>query len=88
MPDQNPDPNTADYVLDVQSGETGFSGSRQTKTLGYNGSYLGPVIRLKQGEKVNIHVNNQLDVSTTVHWHGLVVDGEQDGGPHQGILRE
>jgi len=86
LPDQNPDPNTADYVLDVQSGETGFSGSRQTKTLGYNGSYLGPVIRLKQGEKVNIHVNNQLDVSTTVHWHGLVVDGEQDGGPHQGIL--
>ncbi len=83
--DRNSDPNTADFVLDVQSGETVFFDGRQTMTLGYNGSYLGPVIRFKKGENVNIHVNNQLDVSTTVHWHGLVVDGEQDGGPHQGI---
>ena len=85
LPDLNPDPNTADFVLDVQSGETNFLGNRQTKTLGYNGSYLGPVIRFRKGEKVNIRINNQLDFSTTLHWHGLVVDGEQDGGPHQGI---
>lgn len=85
LPDLNPDPNTADFVLNVQSGETNFIGSRQTKTLGYNGSYLGPVIRMKKGEKVHIQVNNHLDFSTTLHWHGLVVDGEQDGGPHQGI---
>lgn len=85
LPDQNPDPDIADFILDVQSGETDFLGSRQTKTLGYNGSYLGPVIRFRNGEKVNIQVNNQLGFSTTLHWHGLVVDGEQDGGPHQGI---
>ena len=85
LEDQNPDPNTAKYVLDVQSGETNFFDNKQTKTLGYNGSYLGPVIRFRKGEKVNIQVNNQLGFSTTLHWHGLVVDGEQDGGPHQGI---
>lgn len=85
LQDQNPDPNIADFILDVQSGETNFLGGQQTKTLGYNGSYLGPVIRFRNGEKVNIQVNNQLDFSTTLHWHGLVVDGEQDGGPHQGI---
>jgi FtsP/CotA-like multicopper oxidase with cupredoxin domain len=85
LPDLNPDPNTADFVLDVQSGETSFLGSQQTKTLGYNGSYLGPVIRFRKGETINIRVNNQLEFSTTLHWHGLVVDGEQDGGPHQGI---
>jgi len=85
LPDLNPDPDTADFILDVQSGETSFLGNRQTKTLGYNGSYLGPVIRMRKGEKVHIQVNNQLDFSTTLHWHGLVVDGEQDGGPHQGI---
>lgn len=85
LPDQNPDPNTVDFVLDIQSGETNFIGSRQTKTLGYNGSYLGPVIRFRKGEQVNIMVNNQLGFATTLHWHGLVVDGDQDGGPHQGI---
>lgn len=85
LQDQNPDPNIADFVLNAQSGQTNFIGSRLTQTLGYNGSYLGPVLRIKQGEKVNIQVNNQLNFSTTLHWHGLVVDGEQDGGPHQGI---
>ena len=85
LQDQNTDPNIADFVLDVQSGETDFFGGNETKTLGYNGSYLGPVMRIRQGEKVNILVNNQLGFSTTLHWHGLVVDGEQDGGPHQGI---
>lgn len=85
LQDQNPDPNVADFILDAQSGETNLIGSRLTQTLGYNGSYLGPVIRIKQGEKVNFQVNNQLSFSTTIHWHGLVVDGEQDGGPHQGI---
>ena len=42
-------------------------------------------MRIQRGQKVNIQVNNLLPFPTTVHWHGLVVDGEQDGGPHQGI---
>ncbi|MHB8962348.1 MAG: multicopper oxidase family protein [Saccharofermentanales bacterium] len=85
LQDQNPDPNIADFILDAQSNQTNFIGSQLTKTLGYNGSYLGPVLRIRKGEKVNIRVNNQLSFPTTIHWHGLVVDGEQDGGPHQGI---
>ncbi len=85
LQDQNPDPNVADYVLDAQSGETRFLEGKKTKTLGYNGSYLGPVLRFKKGETVNIQVNNNLSFPTTLHWHGLVVDGDQDGGPHQGI---
>ncbi len=85
LKDQNPDPNIAEFILDAQLGETNFIGTRLTETLGYNGSYLGPVLRVRQGEKVYIRVNNRLGFSTTIHWHGLVVDGEQDGGPHQGI---
>lgn len=85
LQDTNADPGAADFVLDVQSGQTQFFNDRSTATLGYNGTYLGPVLRMRKGEKVRIRVNNQLDFPTTVHWHGLVVDGEQDGGPHQGI---
>ncbi len=85
LQDQNPDPAIADYVLEAQSGQTRFIDGQMTRTLGYNGSYLGPVIRMRTGETVNIQVVNQMSVSTTLHWHGLVVDGEQDGGPHQGI---
>ena len=30
-------------------------------------------------------VENALDVATTTHWHGLLVPGHNDGGPHQAI---
>ena len=85
LPDQNPDPGVAEFVLNAQAGQTNFFADRSTPTLGYNGSYLGPVLRIRRGERVTIHVNNQLNTATTIHWHGLVVDGDQDGGPHQGI---
>ena len=86
LADTNPDTDTADFELTAQSGRTEFLSGKSTDTFGFNGSYLGPVIRVRRGEKVNITVKNKLNAPTTVHWHGLVVDGEQDGGPHQGIL--
>ena len=45
------------------------------------GSYLGPVIRLQKGQKVRIHLHNQLDEDTITHWHGLHVPAEVDGHP-------
>src|SRR5690625_1559413 len=51
----------------------------------YNGDYLGPVIRVRKGEEVSVKVKNKLDDVTTIHWHGLEVDGDEDGGPHSGI---
>ncbi len=86
LEDTHPDPGVADYVLTAQTGQTRFINELPASTLGYNGTYLGPVLRFKQGEKVNIRVDNNLSFATTIHWHGLVVDGDQDGGPHQGIL--
>jgi FtsP/CotA-like multicopper oxidase with cupredoxin domain len=44
-------------------------------------SYLGPVIRLQKGQKVRIHLHNQLDEDTITHWHGLHVPAEVDGHP-------
>ncbi len=43
------------------------------------------MIKVKSGETVNMHVNNDLSDSTSVHWHGLEVNGPEDGGPHQVI---
>jgi blue copper oxidase len=86
LEDTNPDPMISDFVLNAGRGETEFLKGLKTDTLGYNGSYLGPLIRMREGEKVNISVNNNLDDPTTIHWHGLLVDGDQDGGPHQGIM--
>jgi blue copper oxidase len=34
---------------------------------------------------VTIDFTNHLPEPTTVHWHGLIIPGEVDGGPHQPI---
>ncbi|CAA9535579.1 MAG: Multicopper oxidase [uncultured Thermomicrobiales bacterium] len=47
----------------------------------YNGVTPGPEIRVTEGDKVRIHVFNELPQSTAVHWHGLVVPNNQDGVP-------
>ncbi len=85
LEDKNPDPDRADFELVVQKSTTSFFEGKYTETYGYNGNYLGPVIRVKEGQNVSITVRNLLDEDTTVHWHGLLVPGEMDGGPHQVI---
>ena len=69
--------------LEVQAGITEFFPGRTSKTLGYNGSHLGPTIRVNRGDEVEIAVSNGLNEDTTVHWHGLLIPAELDGGPHQ-----
>lgn len=44
-------------------------------------SYLGPTIRLRRGQRVKIHIHNELPEDTTVHWHGLHVPSDVDGQP-------
>jgi FtsP/CotA-like multicopper oxidase with cupredoxin domain len=76
---------TKSFNLTVQTGSVSFFGGAKTPTQGFNGNYLGPTIRVKRGDKVDINVENTLNESTTVHWHGLHIPGEADGGPHQVI---
>jgi len=85
LEDLNPEENKAEFELEVQYGKKEFIQGYQAETLGYNGDYLGPVIRVNRDDDVKINVINSLDEPTTVHWHGLEVPGEMDGGPHQVI---
>jgi FtsP/CotA-like multicopper oxidase with cupredoxin domain len=45
------------------------------------GSYLGPTIRAKQGDKVRIRFSNKIPENTIIHWHGLHVPAAMDGHP-------
>jgi FtsP/CotA-like multicopper oxidase with cupredoxin domain len=44
------------------------------------GSYLGPTLRLRQGQRVRIVFDNEIPDETIVHWHGLDVPEDMDGG--------
>ena len=77
------DPTKATFELTALKGKVEFFSGKQTDTFGYNGNYLGPTIRVKKGQEVNIKVKNQLDETITTHWHGALLPGEMDGGPRQ-----
>src|SRR5690348_4183714 len=51
--------------------------------LGYNGSVPGPNLKVRQGSEVVVHVTNDGDLDTTVHWHGLRLENKYDGVPHE-----
>ncbi len=61
-------------------------GAHNATTWGYNGNLLGPALQLRKGKAVTVDIHNTLAEETTVHWHGLEVPGEVDGGP-QGIIK-
>ena len=48
---------------------------------GYNGQYPGPLIKAKRGATVIVEVVNEIEMPTTVHWHGLRLDNRFDGVP-------
>lgn len=73
------------FQLTLQAGRTELLPGTTTATWGVNGSYLGPTLRASRGDQVAIDVVNQLPETTTVHWHGMRLPAEMDGGPHQPI---
>lgn len=73
------------YTVRATQGKTEIFDGIETDTYGYNGTFLGPMLRLEKGDKVKIRTINELDEDTTFHWHGLEVAGEADGGPHEAL---
>ncbi|NLY37455.1 MAG: multicopper oxidase domain-containing protein [Tissierellia bacterium] len=86
LEDKNPEAGKAEFDLVVKYGQHEFKSGYKADTLGYNGDYLGPIIKVTKGDEIRINVNNTLNEPTTVHWHGLEVIGEMDGGPRQVIM--
>lgn len=72
---------TGRLALTATSGNTAFAGGPGTHTAGFNQAYLGPTILMKNGE-LAAEVRNTLDEPISTHWHGLLVPGQHDGGPH------
>lgn len=73
------------FDLVAQAGMSQVLPGRETQTWGFNGALLGPTLRARRGEEVLIRFRNELDETTTVHWHGMHLPAIMDGGPHQPV---
>jgi bilirubin oxidase len=76
---------TPEITLVMQNGSHEFYAGVQSETKGFNGDYLGPTIRLYKDTDATITFTNNIGEPTTVHGHGLHVNGEIDGGPQSTI---
>jgi hypothetical protein len=54
-------------------------GDATVRMLAYNGPIPGPVLNVKEGSEIVVHVENQGDTDATVHWHGLRPENRFDG---------
>ncbi|TRZ58334.1 MAG: copper oxidase [Rhodocyclaceae bacterium] len=71
------------FHLSLQTGQMEFLPGETTPTYGINGNYLGPAIKGRDGDNVSFTVTNNLTEPTALHWHGMHVPANIDGGPHQ-----
>lgn len=44
-------------------------------------TYLGPIIRVRKGQRLRLYFTNQLPEATVMHWHGLHIPPEMDAHP-------
>lgn len=72
--------------LTAQLGKSQMLQGVSTETAGYSQAFSGPVIRVKRGETARLKLGNTIAEPVSVHWHGMHIEGAQDGGPHTPVL--
>ena len=72
---------TGKLALTAMAGQHDYGGGRNSATAGFNQTYLGPTIRMQNGP-LAANIKNTLAEEISIHWHGLLLPGQHDGGPH------
>lgn len=92
-----------DLILKATASEVGLLPGSATRVWTYQGSvvsgdpdavqaipgsYLGPLIRVRRGQKVRVTFTNDLPgngQASIIHWHGLQVPASMDGHPRDAV---
>jgi CopA family copper-resistance protein len=69
-----------EFFLTIDNTIVNFT-SNPTLATTVNGMLPAPTLYWKEGEEVTIHVKNNLSVSTSIHWHGIILPTNMDGVP-------
>jgi FtsP/CotA-like multicopper oxidase with cupredoxin domain len=75
---------SSDITLRIAPVSLEIAPGKIIRTVGYNGSIPGPILRLKEGNPVTVDVFNETDVPETVHWHGQLIPSAVDGSVDEG----
>jgi len=69
-----------EFNLTIAEQRVNVTGSPRIATL-INGTLAGPTLVFQEGDTVTLRVKNELNVDSSIHWHGLILPTEMDGVP-------
>ena len=75
------DGDTKVFEITVSNIEWETEPGKVFNAFAYNGTVPGPEIRVTQGDNCRFIVHNEMNQSTSIHWHGVDVPNDQDGVP-------
>jgi len=71
-----------EYTLEVTRGDIVVDGKLYRDKVLVNGSTPAPRLEFTNGDTAKITVINRMDDPTLIHWHGLLIENDQDGVPY------
>src|ERR1700690_3125613 len=74
----------ADFTLRIAPMMVELAPQVVLSTIGYSNQVPGPLLRVREGQRVAVEVVNDTDVPEYVHWHGLFVPSDVDGSEEEG----
>jgi FtsP/CotA-like multicopper oxidase with cupredoxin domain len=73
-----------DFTLRIAPVSVELAPGKMLKTVAYNGTVPGPLLRVHEGVPVTVDVFNDTESEELVHWHGLRVPSDVDGAAEEG----
>ena len=80
----SPSDTPADYTLTIATKPVELAPNRIVSVTTYNGQFPGPLLRLKEGERVTVDIRNETDTPEQLHWHGQFLSTDVDGAAEEG----
>ncbi|WP_316822988.1 multicopper oxidase domain-containing protein [Pedobacter gandavensis] len=74
-------PRTVRYDLYVADTTVTY-GKKPKRAIAVNGQIPMPTLTFTEGDTAEIHVHNNLDEPTSLHWHGVFLPNQYDGVPY------
>ncbi len=68
------------FNLDIADTPVNFTG-RPAIATAINGQVPAPILHWREGDTVTINVTNRMNVSASIHWHGILLPADMDGVP-------
>ena len=74
----------ADYTIKIAAARVEVAEGKLISTTAYDAQFPGPLLRLKEGQRVAIDLVNDTGTPEQLHWHGQLVPADVDGAAEEG----